>query len=305
MNNERIQSLSRALIFLGVMMVATTAAGLVAGAAEKLLFGSSLALVPGGPLPTAPMAWWQLHFQNFFSQAVGFGGAVLVCRALWNGAVPHGWARTAGSSHPLPLLVVLGLTIVTAPLMAASYELNVAMIPEGGLLESIFKPIEELLERLTSFLVQADGARRVVVILSVAALPALFEELAFRGVLQPLLIKATGRAWLGIALASIMFSAIHFQFYGFLPRVLLGALFGWLAWRSGSLLPGMVAHFLNNTGAVITLWSTGSMTEDLFALEPWIVGMSLVLTVAGILAYDRLLQPRFTFLRGDSERPLR
>ena len=72
----------------------------------------------------------------------------------------------------------------------------------------------------------------VVILLSVAALPGIFEELSFRGVLQPLLIRATGSAFWGIALTAIVFSAIHFQFYGFLPRVLLGALFGWLAHRT-------------------------------------------------------------------------
>ena len=109
-------------------------------------------------------------------------------------------------------------------------------------------------------------------------LPAIFEELAFRGVLQPLLIRATGHAFWGIVLASIIFSAIHFQFYGFLPRVLLGALFGWLAYRSGSLLPGMLAHFVNNALAAVTLWVTGSMADDLMDLTPMVVGASLVLT---------------------------
>ena len=52
-----------------------------------------------------------------------------------------------------------------------------------------------------------------------------------------------------------------------LPRVLLGALFGWFAYRSGSLsCRESLAHFVNNAGAAaITLWYTGSMTEDLFA----------------------------------------
>ena len=120
-------------------------------------------------------------------------------------------------------------------------------------------------------------------------MPAVFEELAFRGALQPLLIKATGKPWVGIAIASVIFSAIHFQFYGFLPRVFLGALFGWFAYRSGSLLPGMLAHFVNNAGAAVTLWYTGSMTEDLFEIETWTVLVSVTLTAATLLAYHRLM----------------
>ena len=87
----------------------------------------------------------------------------------------------------------------------------------------------------------------------------------------------------------MIFSAIHFQFYGFLPRVFLGALFGWFAYRSGSILPGMLAHFVNNALAALTLWYTGSMTEDLFEVETWTVVVSLALTTAIFVAYHRFM----------------
>ena len=137
----------------------------------------------------------------------------------------------------------------------------------------------------------AEGPRRIIVIISVALVPAVFEELAFRGALQPLLIKATGKPWIGIAIASVIFSAIHFQFYGFLPRLFLGALFGWFAYRSGSLIPGMVAHFVNNAGAALTLWYTGSMTEDLFEVDTWAVLLSVALTAGTLVAYHRIMTP--------------
>jgi membrane protease YdiL (CAAX protease family) len=291
-NSERIQAFSRALIFLGLVLVSTVMASGIASILGSLVFGESVDIGLGGELPTSVSAWWQLHFQNLISQAVGFGGAVWMARMIWNRAVPVGLVATPGSVAPLSLLLVFLFTLASGPIVGASYELNVALIPEGGAFESMFKPMEDMLEALTSFMVTAGGARRVVVILSVAALPAIFEELAFRGVLQPLLIKATGKAWVGIAIASVLFSAIHFQFYGFLPRVLLGLLFGWLAYRSGSILPGIVAHFFNNAAAAITLWFTGSMTEDLFAIDTWSVLLSAVLTAGLVLAYDRALKRR-------------
>ena len=296
--SDQLQSLSRALIFLGVILVSMVVASVVGELATKLLFGQSNMLMPG-TTPQGEGMWWQLHFSNFFSQALGFGGAVFIARAMWNRSVPVGLKMTPRSLGPVALLLILLMVLVTGPIMAASYELNVAAIPEGSVLEQIFKPLEDMLESLTSFLVEADGAKRVVVILSVALLPAVFEELAFRGALQPLLIRATGNPWVGIVLASIIFSAIHFQFYGFLPRVLLGMLFGWLAYRTGSILPGMVAHFLNNAGAAITLWITGSMTEDVFPLETWTVLLSLVLTAGTVIAYDRLLKPEFRGFRAN------
>jgi len=296
--SDQLQSLSRALIFLGLILMSTVVASVVGEFAGQIVFGKSTLLMPGAT-PEGEGMWWQLHFSNLFSQAIGFGGAVFIARAMWNGSVPVGLKMTPRSLGPSALLLILLMVLVTGPFMAASYELNVLAIPEGSVLEQMFKPMEEMLERLTSFLVEADGARRIVVILSVALLPAVFEELAFRGALQPLLIRATGNPWVGIVLASIIFSAIHFQFYGFLPRVLLGMLFGWLAHRSGSILPGMVAHFLNNAGAAITLWITGSMTEDVFPLEWWTVLLSLGLTVGAVWAYDRLLKPDFRWFRAN------
>ena len=77
----------------------------------------------------------------------------------------------------------------------------------------------------------------MVIILGIAGLPAIFEELAFRE-RPPALAHPRHGPRLGILFTSIIFSAIHFQSHGFLSRVLLGALFGWMAHRSGSLLPG-------------------------------------------------------------------
>jgi len=114
--------------------------------------------------------------------------------------------------------------------------------------------------------------------------------LAFRGVLQPLLIRCTGNAWVGILLASIIFSAIHFQFYGFLPRVLLGMLFGWLAYRSRSLVPGMAAHFVNNSLAAITLWYTGSMTDDFMDITWPLMLASALLTGLVVWGFDRTVK---------------
>ena len=292
MNSEQLQALSRSLIFFGIAIVCSVTASVVAGLIGPLFFDQAIEIAPGGAIPTSESDWLQLHLQNFISQALGFGGAVFIAAAMWQRTVPVGLVATPRSLAPVGLLLVILATFFSAPLMAISYEWNLAAIPEGSVLEAVFKPLEELLEAVTTFLVTANGPKRIVVILSVALVPAVFEELAFRGALQPLLIKATGKPWLGIAIASVIFSAIHFQFYGFLPRVLLGALFGWLAYRSGSILPGMVAHFVNNAAAAVTLWSTGSMTEDLFELETWTVLLGVVLTAATLVAYHRFMPAR-------------
>ncbi|MGB1671209.1 MAG: lysostaphin resistance A-like protein [Flavobacteriales bacterium] len=292
MTADRIQGISRSLIFLGLLLVGTVVASVVATFLSGVLFDGVVAMVPGGDMPTDDASWWQLHFQNLCSQALGFGGAVWLAIRLWDRTALQGLpGRSVGRNTSVLFLAILA-TVASGPLLMASYELNGLMIPEGGLMERLFKPLEEMIEAMTAFLASGEGVKRVVILLSVAGLPAIFEELSFRGVLQPLLIRATGSAFWGIALTAIVFSAIHFQFYGFLPRVLLGALFGWLAHRSGSLIPGMAAHFANNALAAVTLWVTGSMTDDILDLTPLVVIGGTAAMAACIYGVDRFIRQR-------------
>ena len=292
MTADHIQGISRSLIFLGLLLVGTVVASVVATFLSGVLFDGVVAMVPGGEMPTDDASWWQLHFQNLCSQALGFGGAVWLAIRLWDRSALQGLpGRSAGRNTSVLFLAILA-TVASGPLLMASYELNGLLIPEGGLMERLFKPLEEMIEAMTAFLASGEGVKRVVILLSVAGLPAIFEELSFRGVLQPLLIRATGSAFWGIALTAIVFSAIHFQFYGFLPRVLLGALFGWLAHRSGSLIPGMAAHFANNALAAGTLWVTGSMTDDLLDLTPLVVIGGTAAMAACIYGVDRVIRQR-------------
>ena len=292
MTADHIQGISRSLIFLGLLLVGTVVASVVATFLSGVLFDGVVALVPGGDMPTDDASWWQLHFQNLCSQALGFGGAVWLAIRIWDRTALQGLpGRSAGRNTSVLFLAILA-TVASGPLLMASYELNGLLIPEGGLMERLFKPLEEMIEAMTAFLASGEGVKRVVILLSVAGLPAIFEELSFRGVLQPLLIRATGSAFWGIALTAIVFSAIHFQFYGFLPRVLLGALFGWLAHRSGSLIPGMAAHFANNALAAVTLWVTGSMTDDILHLTALVVIGGTAAMAVCIYGVERVIRQR-------------
>jgi membrane protease YdiL (CAAX protease family) len=80
----------------------------------------------------------------------------------------------------------------------------------------------------------------------VAVLAGVSEELLFRGVLQNIILKTTKNPHLAIWFTAFTFSFIHFQFYGFVPRMLLGALFGYLYFWTKSLWIPMFAHIVNN-----------------------------------------------------------
>ncbi len=114
----------------------------------------------------------------------------------------------------------------------------------------------ELQERFLSGTSYLDLVINLVVM---AITPAICEELLFRGVLQNQLEKWFKNAHIAVWVAAIIFSAIHFQFYGFFPRMILGAALGYLLVYGKSLWLPIVAHCVNNSLAVITAWGANKL----------------------------------------------
>jgi membrane protease YdiL (CAAX protease family) len=145
---------------------------------------------------------------------------------------------------------------------------------------------------LTGYLlVSHDFMSLLVTLLIMAVIPAIGEELYFRGVLQQLLEKTTRSPHLAIWIISILFSAIHMQFYGFIPRLLLGLIFGYLFYWSRNLWMPVIAHFMNNAIPVLLSFSSvpvdsqkGSPVDYLKEIPPPVVQL---LIVALILWYLR------------------
>ena len=101
-------------------------------------------------------------------------------------------------------------------------------------------------------------------VLMIAVIPAVGEELLFRGVLQRLFSEWFKNIHYGIILSAILFSAMHMQFYGFFPRMLMGVLFGYLFYWSSNIWIPILAHFTNNMLAVIVSFfiSNGSINKS-------------------------------------------
>jgi membrane protease YdiL (CAAX protease family) len=108
-------------------------------------------------------------------------------------------------------------------------------------------------------------------LLMIAVIPAIGEELIFRGILQKLLYKIFRTSHMAIWVTAVIFSAIHFQFYGFLPRLILGLLFGYLFYWSRTLWLPVVAHFVNNAvpvaGAFFQGWEKYGSASDMSIAE--------------------------------------
>lgn len=94
----------------------------------------------------------------------------------------------------------------------------------------------------------------IVGLIIMAFLPALCEESIFRGGLQNFLKRATNNAWLSIIIVSILFSLVHFSYYGFLSRFFLGIVLGLIYYYTGSLWLSILGHFFNNALAITQLY---------------------------------------------------
>jgi membrane protease YdiL (CAAX protease family) len=118
--------------------------------------------------------------------------------------------------------------------------------------------------------------------IAIAVLPALAEELIFRGMVQQAAVARLGVRW-GILAAAAVFSFIHAETVGFLPRLLMGAWFGLLFWRSGSLWASTLAHALNNTWGLVV----ANMGGGIEAHMSWVATASLVMLGLGLAAFRR------------------
>ncbi len=206
------------------------------------------------------------------------------------------------------VFLVFVMMFFSAPFINLLGELNASMVfPEwlSGL-ESWMKNAEENAEMLTKAFLKVDSVGGLVFnLFMVALLPAVGEELLFRGVIQRIFTRWTRSYHWGIWIAAALFSALHMQFYGFVPRMLLGVLFGYLLVWSGSMWLPIIAHFLNNAIAVIGMFlidkniikpeieeiGTASGSYYMAAISIVLVGIFLVLikrqNLENILNSDR------------------
>lgn len=154
------------------------------------------------------------------------------------------------------------------------------------------RAMEKKLGDATEFITKFDSITQfILAFLVVAVLPAIGEEIVFRGMIQNDFHRATGNIHVAVWVSAILFSAIHLQFLGFVPRMLLGALFGYLYFWSGNLWLAVLAHFVNNGFLVVALflYQKGAFPinlEDTSTPVPWpAVLFSAILSAMLLYAY--------------------
>lgn len=139
-------------------------------------------------------------------------------------------------------------------------------------LETWMRQKEESAQAVTEAFLKMDSVGSLVFnIFMIAILPAVGEELIFRGVIQRLFAEWTKNIHWGIIIAAFFFSFMHIQFYGFIPRMIIGILLGYLFYLSGSIWVPILGHFINNAMAVIFYYfyadQVGEQIDSLGASE--------------------------------------
>lgn len=202
------------------------------------------------------------------------------------------------------MVLAVAVMLVALPAINLLAHINQQMTLPAFLepLEAWMKRQEETAQLLTEQFMQVTTYSGLIInLLLMALLPAVAEELTFRGVLQKLLqgtkvaeAQSCKVPHVAIWCSAILFSAIHLQFYGFLPRMLMGALFGYaLAW-TGSLLAPILMHFTNNAAAVVLYFISLRAGWDMKQIDAigtnntlWLGVVSMVITIVGIYAFRR------------------
>lgn len=202
------------------------------------------------------------------------------------------------------LLLVLISMFLFSPTITLTALLNKQMVLPSFMapIENWMKAQEALAEQLTNTLLEGSGVLTLLYnLLVIAVMAGITEEFLFRGALQRIIGQWTTNHHIVIWSAAIVFSAFHMQFYGFLPRMLLGAYFGYLLYWGRNIWIPVLAHFVNNAFAVFSMSDTRLKDNEFITgdisnanLLPYSALAIITLILFALLAQHirRLLQPK-------------
>jgi membrane protease YdiL (CAAX protease family) len=155
----------------------------------------------------------------------------------------------------LLLVTLLGFNYILAMSPIVEWNANLTFPESLKWFEDAARAQEDQLAEFTKAATQFHSVPDLLLgLLVIAILPGIGEELVFRGLIQNELWRGTKNIHVAIWISAFIFSAIHTQLFGFVPRMLLGALFGYLYYWSGNLLVPMFAHLFNNAFGVVAIY---------------------------------------------------
>ena len=290
-NSNRLGMTDRAGLFILVMLMA---AGLVLGGglsivAWKIMTGQSMMQMQTSLMDVSYVNELRV-IQTISALCMFFIPALITVWRVSTKPFSYMGFNTRSSFKSIFIgLSVMGVTVFLAGALATLNE----MIPLTESLRASAKAMEETYMKQVAVLSNMTGVGDLVISLFVMALaPAMFEEVFFRAGFQNMMNRATGKTFLSVVITSLLFSAIHFSYYGFLSRFALGMTLGFLFAYSRNIWIPILAHFLNNAIGVIQIYilhMQGKKIEDNMddRFPLWVGLIALVIIVFGLKLYEK------------------
>jgi len=186
--------------------------------------------------------------------------------------------------------VVILIMLAALPLVSALQDLT-TLFPWSKATLLKFKLAEDAYNQQVAVIARMDNFTDYIIsVVVIAFLPALFEETLFRGGIQNLLSRWFKKPVLAIIVTSIIFSAIHGSYLGFLSRFALGYVLGWIYYRTGNIWLNIIGHFFNNAFAVTAmyLFTKGGKFPDPSKIDgqiPLWVGLASIAALYGLFSF--------------------
>ena len=291
MNNQQIAIIDRQisirhLIQFLVILIGSILLGTLVNGAVFLMLGIDASEVMASEEGASTLRWSLLilHFFSFLAPSALF---LIIKHRRPVVSFLQPMSQTQISWYFVSILMLL----VMMPLIQYSYQLN-QMIP----LPEWMKSMEGDAANTLSKLIEMDSVGTLILnLLIIALLPALGEELLFRGIVQRYGYSLFKKPVMSVWVTAVLFSAIHFQFEGFIPRFLLGLFLGYLYYWTGRIILPIIAHLFNNGLMVIAsflypeemLTGTEEMMPTVSVMAALI---SIVLIIPGILYFNRIVE---------------
>ena len=279
---------SSLLVIIGLFLIGFLFMGSVIQILVMLVAGASITdfMNSDGDFSKLPNAWLGMIFGQGLGSFLGFIGTAWF---YWRIIEKKSWKDL--DFKKTPVLAVFG-TVVLIEIAFMGFngwlqELNQAVSFPDSLknLEILLKGMEDKLAKTTKFFTDFTSFWQFfLAFIVMAVIAGIGEELIFRGLIMRKLLLGTGNPHIAIWVSAFIFAAIHFQFYGILPRMMLGVIFGYFYLWTGNIRVPIFAHIFNNGFAltIMYLHNLGIVKTDLESIDNVplsIVGFSLIETI--------------------------
>jgi membrane protease YdiL (CAAX protease family) len=286
------------LILLGLLMTLSTLLSLgLFYTLNELTWGFSIRQLSFLNLNTDPEIIWAAKFLQMFSQLGLFILPALIF-SYFISTHPFKELNLVSAPSALTMGLLFVITLLSIPFInfLSIWNAEIHFPAFLGFIEDWMREMQSKNDILMEVILQMNSQKDVLInILMMVILPAVGEELIFRGIIQKQLLQWFRNPHIAILVAATLFSAFHMQFLGFFSRLLLGIVFGYFYYYSKNLWTAITAHAVNNGLAltIVLVYGSGlesnafSSTPDLIAIIASIIGFGIAILLL-VTAYRKI-----------------